>query len=66
VGRDKQSETHATFFGHATVNGVATDYRIDVDDLREPGAGWDTFKIQTASGYTANGLLATGNIQIHA
>lgn len=56
--------THATFFGQATVDGVATDYRIDVDDLGEPGTA-DTFRIQTDSGYSAGGTLAGGNIQIH-
>jgi hypothetical protein len=60
-----QTGTHATFFGNAQVNGVATTYRIDVDDLTEPGAGHDTFKIQTSSGYTAGGTLTNGNIQIH-
>ncbi len=59
-----QAGTHATFFGNATVNGVAT-YRIDVDDLAEPGAGRDTFKIQTANGYTVGGVLLRGNIQVH-
>jgi YVTN family beta-propeller protein len=60
-----QTATHATFFGNATVNGVATSYRIDVDDLAEPGDGRDTFKIQTASGYTVGGVLIRGNIQVH-
>jgi hypothetical protein len=60
-----QTGTHATVFGNATVNGTATTYRIDVDDLGEPGAGHDTFKIQTSSGYTAGGTLTNGNIQIH-
>jgi hypothetical protein len=60
-----QSGTHTTFFGHATVDGVATTYRIDVDDLGEPGAGKDTFKIQTDSGYVAGGTLKNGNIQVH-
>ncbi len=46
------------------MNGVAT-YRIDVDDLAEPGAGRDTFKIQTANGYTVGGVLLRGNIQVH-
>jgi hypothetical protein len=58
--------THATLFGNATVNGASTTYRIDVDDLAEPGRGADTFRIQTASGYTAGGVLTRGNIQIHA
>lgn len=55
--------THATFFGQATIDGEATDYRIDIDDLGEPGLA-DTFKIQTDSGYTAAGTLRGGNIQI--
>jgi hypothetical protein len=56
--------THATFSGRAEVNGVEEDYRIDVDDLGEPGALGDTFKIQTDS-YTNVGPLTGGNIQIH-
>jgi hypothetical protein len=56
--------THATFFGQARVDGATTDYRIDVDDLGEPGLA-DTFKIQLDTGYTAGGTLEGGNIQIH-
>lgn len=56
--------THATFTGQARVDGVVTTYRIDVDDLGEPGV-LDTFKIETDSGYTAAGRLDGGNIQIH-
>ena len=59
------SGTHATIFGNARVNGVATTYRIDVDDLTKPGTGNDTFRIQTGSGYTVGGTLKSGNIQIH-
>ena len=57
--------THATFFGSATINAVVTNYRIDVDDLGEPGAGRDTFKIQTDTGFVAGGVLTSGSIQIH-
>jgi len=57
--------THATFFGSATIDGVATNYRIDVDDLAEPGAGRDTFGIQTDTGFVAGGVLTSGNVQIH-
>jgi hypothetical protein len=57
--------THATFFGQADQNGVTTNYRIDVDDLADPGAGMDTFKIQTDQGYVAGGFLTAGDIQIH-
>jgi hypothetical protein len=60
-----QSDNKATFFGDATVNGVATTYRIDVVDNAEPGAGQDTFNIQTASGYSAGGVITNGNIQVH-
>jgi len=59
-----QTGTHASFSGHATVNGTATTYRIDVDDLGEPGAGQDTFKI-VAGSYSAGGTLTEGNVQIH-
>jgi uncharacterized repeat protein (TIGR01451 family) len=57
--------THATIIGNATVNGVPTTYQIDIDDITESGRGSDTFRIQTASGYVAGGLLARGNVQVH-
>ena len=53
----------ATIFGQALINGVATTYRIDVTDNGEPGST-DSFVIQTASGYSAGGLLTNGNIQV--
>jgi Tol biopolymer transport system component len=59
------SGTHASIFGAATLNGAATTYRIDVDDLAEPGRNRDTFRIQLATGYAASGTLTGGNIQIH-
>jgi len=37
-----------------------------VQDNAEPGAGKDTFKIQTASGYSAGGTLVDANIQVHS
>ena len=60
-----QTTSHATFNGNATINGVATTYRIDVDDIAEPGIGFDIFKITTASGYAATGVLTQGNVQVH-
>lgn len=60
-----QVGTHATFGGHATVNGTPTTYRIKVDDNGEPGAGQDMFTITTTSGYSATGVLMDGNIQVH-
>jgi hypothetical protein len=60
-----QLGTHVTFLGQARVNGVLTDYRIDVDDLGEPGRDRDLFGIQTTSGFAAAGVLRAGNIQVH-
>jgi hypothetical protein len=60
-----QTATHATFSGRATVNGVETTYRIDVNDTAEPGDGADTFTLTTTSGYNASGVLTEGNIQVH-
>jgi hypothetical protein len=59
-----RSGNSAMIFGHATVNGADTTYRIDVQDIGEPGAGVDSFTIVTASGYFAGGLLKGGNIQV--
>ncbi|MCG3116613.1 MAG: SBBP repeat-containing protein [Candidatus Manganitrophus sp. SA1] len=59
------SGTHATIFGMASDNGTETPFRIDVDDLGEPGRGRDTFRIITGTGYSAGGTLTGGNIQIH-
>jgi len=58
------SGTHATFTGTAEVNGVEEKFRIDVDDLGEPGGGLDSFRIVTDS-YGGGGTLSGGNIQIH-
>ena len=33
-----ETPTHATFFNNASINGAATQNRIDVDDITEPGA----------------------------
>jgi hypothetical protein len=56
---------HATFFGNALVDGVPTEYRIDVNDVDEPGAYLDMFLIQTREGYSAGGVVTNGNIQVH-
>jgi len=42
----------ASIFGKATVNGSGSfDYRIDVTDNAEPGAGTDTYRIRLSNGY---------------
>lgn len=58
--------THATLTGHATVNGVATTYRIDVDDGGEPNQDRDAFHIETASGYAAGGPVVRGDVQVRS
>jgi hypothetical protein len=56
--------THATFTGTVLVNDIATRYTIEVEDLGEPGAGRDTFRIVTESGYVAAGILVNGNVLV--
>jgi hypothetical protein len=60
-----QVGNNATFSGNATVNGVETTYRIDVQDNAESGIGADTFSIVTGSGYSASGVLTQGDVQVH-
>jgi len=59
--------TSASIFGTATVNGGGSfDFRIDVVDNNEPGAGSDTYRIRLSNGYDSGvQTLAGGNIQIH-
>jgi hypothetical protein len=59
-----QTGNRVTFSGNASVDGMPTTYRIDVQDNGEPGAGTDTFAIQTASGFTAGGVVVVGNVQV--
>ena len=56
--------THATFTGQCEVNGVTENYRIDVDDINEPGIGVDTFSISTDTYPLQSGILTGGNIQV--
>ena len=56
---------HATLFGDALVDGVATRYQIDVDDVDESGRFRDSFFIKTDSGYAGGGLVTSGNVQVH-
>lgn len=58
-----QAGNVATFSGHATVNGSATTYTIQVEDGGEPGAGVDSFAIEAGS-YAAGGPLTEGNAQV--
>jgi hypothetical protein len=58
--------TQASIFGQATIGGSGTsDYRIDLEDLGEPGAS-DTYRIRLSNGYdSGEQVLDGGNVQIH-
>ena len=58
--------TAASIFGTATINGAGSfGYRIDVQDLGEPGSS-DTYRIRLSSGYdSGEQTLVGGNVQIH-
>jgi Tol biopolymer transport system component len=64
VTRYVQTGSSARIEGHATVDGAPTTYVIAVTDNGEPGAGADTFAINTASGYAVSGTLAHGNVDV--
>jgi Mg-chelatase subunit ChlD len=59
--------TSASIFGTATINGSGMfDYRIDVTDNDEPGAGTDTYRIRLSTGYDSGvQILVGGNVQLH-
>jgi Bacterial Ig-like domain (group 1) len=58
--------TQASIFGTATVDGAGSfNYRIDVEDLGEPGTD-DTYRIRLSNGYdSGEQVLESGNVQIH-
>jgi hypothetical protein len=63
-----QPRTQATILGRARISGFASDrmFRIDVQDLGEPGMGTDTYRIQLDTGYDSGvHTLEGGNVQIH-
>jgi hypothetical protein len=57
----------ASIYGEATINGSgAFQYRINVRDLAEPGAGHDSYWLLLQNGYSSGDqVLQGGNIQIH-
>ena len=61
-----QQRTQATIFGRATIDGRGSHlFRIDVQDLGEPGRGIDTYRILLDTGYDSGShTLRSGNIQI--
>jgi hypothetical protein len=59
--------TSASIFGKATIDGSGShNYRIDIEDLAEPGTGVDTYRMRLDTGYdSGKHRLRGGNIQIH-
>jgi len=56
----------ATIFGLATIDGSGEfAFRIDVQDLGEPGVGQDTYRMRIAIYDSGEQKLLGGNIQIH-
>ena len=58
--------TAGSIFGTATIDGSGSfNFRIDVQDLGEPGRD-DTYRMRLSNGYdTGEQVLDGGNIQIH-
>ncbi|WP_077491102.1 post-COAP-1 domain-containing protein [Sinomonas mesophila] len=58
--------TQATIFGRAMIDGQGSHlFRVDVQDLAEPGVGQDTYRILLDTGYdSGTQKLEGGNIQI--
>jgi hypothetical protein len=61
-----QGTTQASIYGQATINGSGSFfYRINVQDLGEPGVGKDTYGILLQNGYNSGEhKLEGGNVQI--
>jgi hypothetical protein len=61
------NRTQGTIFGTATINGSGVqNFRIDVQDLGEPGTGRDHYRIRLDTGYdSGDHILRGGNVQIH-
>jgi hypothetical protein len=65
--RAASSETQASIYGTATVDGSGSvDFQIDLEDLGEPGTA-DTYRLRLSNGYdTGVQTLVGGNVQIHS
>jgi len=61
-----RDRTAASIFGTATIDGAGSfDYRIDVQDLGEPGST-DTYRLRLSTGYDSGvQVIVGGNVQIH-
>jgi hypothetical protein len=57
--------SRATITGRATVDGVAgVRFVVEVEDLGKAGSKADTFRVATATGYAAFGVVERGNVMV--
>jgi hypothetical protein len=62
---DASDSTRATIFGDATIDGSGPyTFRIDVQDLAEPGRGMDKYRMQVGTYDSGDQVLQGGNVQI--
>jgi hypothetical protein len=65
--------TSLTVTGHqAQIKGTAkasssatANFTVNITDNGTPGTGHDTFAITLSSGYSASGVLISGNVNVH-
>jgi hypothetical protein len=63
----RQFQNSATWYGHAEQNGVPTLYQISVEDRGAPGSDpADFITVSTAAGYSGNGPVSSGDIQVRS
>ena len=62
VNRYQRTGNKVRFTGHATENGAATTYTIDVVD--GVGTDPDSFQIATGTGYVGGGSLVAGSLSV--
>lgn len=62
----RTDKKQASIYGRATINSSGSYlFKIDVDDLAQPGVGRDTYRILLSGGYdSGRHTLEGGNIQI--
>lgn len=58
------TDDRVVIVGTATEAGAATRYRIVLEDRGEPGTA-DRFTMSTDSGFSVDGVIGAGNIQVH-
>src|SRR2546428_3790807 len=71
LGMDASKPNERVITGTARINGIdGFTYKVEVNDVTEPGRGIDEFSIELSNGYVAgfeygDGPIAGGNIKLH-